>query len=162
MTSLEFAIRMEHDGEQYYKQQAELNKDNAMHVVFMLLAKDEANHARVLKEKFEQKDAQLKDNTVLKEANNVFVEIKNFLNTNSSDSTEQIAVYEEALKREKESIDLYEKLTKESKDETDKTLFKHLVNQEKDHYNIFDNLITMVRRPEDWIESAEFGLREQY
>jgi len=162
MTSLEFAIAMENDGEQYYKKQAELNKDNAMHVVFLLLAKDEANHARVLKEKFEKKESQLKNNTVLKEANNVFVEIKNFLNTHSSESQEQITVYEEALKREKESIVLYEKLTKESKDDADRDLFKHLVEQEKDHYNIFDNLITMVRRPEDWIESAEFGLREEY
>ena len=49
MNSIEFAINMELDGVKYYTEQAEINKDNSLNTVFLLLAKDEGNHARILK-----------------------------------------------------------------------------------------------------------------
>ena len=48
MNILEMAISMEHDLEKYYYEQAELNKDNGLHVTFSLLAKEEENHVRIL------------------------------------------------------------------------------------------------------------------
>ena len=56
MTSLEFAINLEIEGEKYYRKQAELNKDNYLKVVFELLAKDEKKHA----EKFLEEGSKLK------------------------------------------------------------------------------------------------------
>jgi len=41
MNPLEYAIKMELDGVQYYNKQAELNKDNELYNVFKEMAKDE-------------------------------------------------------------------------------------------------------------------------
>jgi rubrerythrin len=44
----------------------------------------------------------------------------------------------------------------------EKRLFEFLVEQEKLHYNMFQDLIEHVIKAEQWVESAEFGLREDY
>ena len=49
MELLELAISMELDLEKSYQDQADLNKDNSLNVVFTMLAKEEKNHANILK-----------------------------------------------------------------------------------------------------------------
>ena len=51
MNNFEFAIKREIDGENYYLEQAEANKGNALSTVFLSLAKDEENHAVFLENK---------------------------------------------------------------------------------------------------------------
>ena len=51
-------------------------------------------------------------------------------------------------------------LTKE--EEEDKKMFLFLIEQEKKHRLLFDELITMLLKPDEWVESAEFGIREEY
>ena len=73
-----------------------------------------------------------------------------------------IDAYKLALAKEKESIDLYEKMGAEADSAGEKRLFEFLVEQEKLHYNMFQDLIEHVIKAEQWVESAEFGLREDY
>ena len=44
----------------------------------------------------------------------------------------------------------------------DKKLLLFLVKQEQSHYDLFENLETLLERPTSWVESAEFGNREEY
>ena len=74
----------------------------------------------------------------------------------------QLEVYEVALDMEQKSIDLYQEMLAEAKDEQTEQLMKFLVKQEQDHYTLFDELVTLLRRPKDWVEEAEFGNREEY
>jgi len=72
MNSYKFAINMELDGEKFYKEQAEINKDNSLKIVFLLLAKDEENHARILQNKLNELSFELPDNNTLSQSKNVF------------------------------------------------------------------------------------------
>ena len=36
------------------------------------------------------------------------------------------------------------------------------MKQEKAHYKIFDEIIQHLLRAEEWVEDAEFGVRETY
>lgn len=36
------------------------------------------------------------------------------------------------------------------------------MKQEEEHYEIIDQLVTLLSRSEEWVESAEFGLRKEY
>lgn len=161
MNSLEFAINMELDGQKYYLEQAENNKDNSLKTVFLLLAKDEGCHADMIKKELAETTYELTDNRILAETNNVFKGVGDFKNS-FKEIPNQIDVYRMALKREQESIDLYKKFLNDAVDESSKKLFTFLVKQEENHYRIFDNLITLVERPEEWVEDAEFGTREEY
>jgi len=157
MNNLEFAINMEHDGEKFYKRQAEKNKDNSLNTVFLLLEKDEAHHAQILQNKFNE----LTDNNTLSQVNNVFKESKGFI-SEFEKIPNQLDAYKFALEIERKSIDLYTSFLSESTDDQSKELFEFLIKQEKDHYTIFEELILLIERPEEWVENAEFGIREEY
>jgi rubrerythrin len=161
MNSLEFAIKMELDGEKYYKEQAEINKENSLNTVFLLLAKDEAIHAEILKSKFNGTSYALTENDTLAESKNIFQGIGDFKNKIKCEPN-QLDLYREALDKEKHSIDLYEKLLSEAVDENEKALYEYLIKQEKEHFVILEEFVLRVNRPDEWIESAEFGVRQDY
>ncbi|MEO1816556.1 MAG: ferritin family protein [Acetobacterium sp.] len=161
MNSIEFAIKMELDGEKYYREQAENNQDNPLNIIFVFLADDEKGHAALLQNELKKISYDLADNQTLAETNNVFKERGDFKNKFEK-IPNQLDVYRMALQMEKDSIELYQKFFTESTDEQTKKLFGYLVKQEENHFKIFDNLITLVERPEEWVEDAEFGVREEY
>lgn len=67
-----------------------------------------------------------------------------------------------ALDKEKQSIDLYNEFLSEATDDIDKQLFSYLMRQEMDHLTIIEDMVMFVNHPEEWVESAEFGIREEY
>jgi len=161
MNSLEFAINMELEGEQYYIQQAETNKNNGLHSVFLLLANDEKNHANILRDKSKDLPYELKESSTLKTSKSIFQELgqgKNEL----KDSSAQIEVYRSALETERRSIDLYKEFLTNAGEEKEKELFHFLIQQEEEHYTIIEEIILLLLRPEEWVESAEFGMRKDY
>jgi rubrerythrin len=161
MNTVEFAIKMEHDGEKYYRGLAEENKDNSLNAVFLLLADDEKDHAALLKKELDKVNYELGDNEALANTDNVFKNKGDF-KKRFKEIPVQLDAYRMALQMEKDSIELYEKLFEESTEAQIKKLFGYLVKQEENHYDIFANLITLVERPEEWVEDAEFGIREDY
>jgi len=161
MNILEFAIQMEHEGEKYYTEQAEINKNNVLSTVFLMLANDEKIHAKVLQNKANKQPYTLKQNETLSEAKNVFSDIAS-VKIGIKQIPNQLGVYRLALENEKASIALYRKYLFAATDEESKKLFEALMKQEESHFKIIDQLVSLISRPEEWVESAEFGLREQY
>ena len=97
---------------------------------------------------------------LLSETKNLFKGIKDFKNE-IKQTPEQLDLYRVALEKEKESIDLYEKLLSEATDDKSKDLFKFLIEQEKDHYITLEELVSQLNKCNDWVESAEFGIRPE-
>lgn len=160
MNVLEFAINMELEGEKYYNKQAENNNDNGLKNIFLMLAKDENDHAKILQNKSNNLPYELNNNETLSEAKNLFKGIKDLKNE-IKQTPEQLDLYRAALEKEKESIHLYEKLLSEANDDKSRDLFKFLINQEKDHYTTLDELVSQLNKCNDWVESAEFGVRSE-
>ncbi len=158
MQLLNFAIEMEEQGMQYYREQAEKNRENSLYIVFNRLAEDEKHHAALIKNKLNHLPYQ-PEGSVMSTAKNIFDGLPNF-KVNAKSNPEQLDVYRMALEMEKQSIDLYKKLLSKSKD--DKDLFEFLIAQEERHYEIMELLVKLVGRPNEWVESAEFGIREDY
>jgi len=89
----------------------------------------------------------------------VFKNLKNF---HKEHTTKQLDVYRLASSQEEKSIDLYNDMLSKSLDIKDKELFTFLISQEKEHLSLFEELVAMLMRPEEWVENAEFGEREEY
>lgn len=161
MSILEFAVNMELEGEKYYTEQADLNKGNSLETVFLMLAKDENMHAKVLQNKTNKLTYDLIPNETLSVAKNVFSDlaaVKDGIKQNPN----QLDVYRLALENEKQSIALYQKYLSEATDDNTKKLFEYLIEQEEDHYTIIDQLVSLISHSEEWVENAEFGLRKEY
>lgn len=161
MNNLEFAIDMELDGEKYYLEQANKNRGNSLAQLFLMLAKDESHHAKVLRDRLSEQAYVLEDEDILVKSRNVFEGIKDFKHE-LKEVPNQLDVYRAALKMEQRSIDLYEELLRAVTDDTAKRLFEYLAKQEQDHFTVLEELVIHVGRPEEWVESAEFGRRKEY
>jgi len=161
MNSFEFAINMELDGEKYYIEQAKINKENSLNTVFIMLAKDEENHAKIFQNKLKELSYELKDNNTLSEFKDVFKGIGDFKNQIKK-IPNQLDLYRGALEKEKQSIELYKKLLSEATDDKEKKLFEYLIKQEEDHFAILEELVLLINRSEEWVESAEFGIRKEF
>lgn len=161
MNNVEFAIQMEIDGQKYYLEQAEKNKGTALEKVFVMLAKDEEKHEALVRNYAKAVEYDLSEENAITEFNNVFKSAEDF-KTELKGMPEQIDAYRMALGKEKESIELYQKMKEEAADDKDKGLFDYLIKQEEYHFTIFDNLVQHLRIAEEWVEDAEFGKRETY
>ncbi|MGB4660088.1 MAG: ferritin family protein [Mobilitalea sp.] len=159
MKTLDFAINMEQEGYKYYAEQAEFNKDNELQKVFQVLSKSEKEHAALLQKRKKQEAFDLNAKFELPEIKNVFKSLKNF---RKEHTTKQLDVYKLASSQEEKSIDLYNDMLSKSSDDKDKELFTFLIKQEKEHLILFEELVAMLMRPEEWVENAEFGEREEY
>ena len=161
MNTLDFAINMEHDGEKYYREQAEINKNNSLYVVCNMLAGDEKIHAQILEDKQNEMPYELKDSEILKKTKNIFKDAT-AIKVQEKTNVTQLDFYRIAAGMEKESIDLYEQFLDKATTSVEKELFEFLILQEKYHYEVLEELSLLLNRPVEWVESAEFGVREEY
>ena len=161
MSILAFAIQMEVDGEQYYLSQAEINKGTSLYRAFILLAEAEKKHADLLRKKYIASDSLINDNLPATESISLFSGKADYMR-DAAVVPGQLEVYAVACDMEQKGIDLYREMLTETKDEPTRQLIEFLIKQEQDHYAFFDELITLLRRPRDWVEDAEFGPRKEY
>jgi len=161
MNILEVAIAMEVDLEKYYLKQAKLNEGNPLSKVFIMLAKDEKEHADILRSKSKELSYDLKSNETLVESKKIFKGMEDF-KMEIKELPSQLDSFRMALEMEQKSIDAYQKILTETKDEKARDLFKFLIKQEKEHFKIIEQLVIHLTRPEEWVEDAEFGVRGEY
>lgn len=161
MDALRFALDMELDGERYYSRQAEQYAATPLKTVFELLAKDELKHAEIIRGKMDGAAYALKSDDRLSDRESLFSGLKDYKPL-AADNPDQARLYHEAVALEQRSIDLYNDLRIEAADDQMKTLFDFLIREESMHRQILEDMYRFVNRPNEWVESAEFGLREEY
>ncbi|MPM23630.1 hypothetical protein SDC9_70104 [bioreactor metagenome] len=160
MNTLDYAIEMESDGEKYYEEQAKLNENSSVKTVCLILARDEGIHAQILQNKMNKHEYKLIDTESYTKIKSIFKNAKNF-KSEIRDTPTQLEFYRTALEKEKQSIDLYTDLLANAADIKESDLFKYLIEQETRHFSLLDEMVAMLRHAEEWVESAEFGLRKE-
>lgn len=118
MNTLEYAIKMEYDGEKYYREKAELNKENGLYIVCTLLAEEEKKHARILEKKREQLVYDLPASDFLKDAKNVYTGLKG-IKVEGTNYPSQLDFYRIVSEMEQKSVDLYQTLLADAENEED-------------------------------------------
>lgn len=160
MNSLDYAIQMEADGAGYYRDQAKLNAGTTLERIFNMLASEEERHESLLKDIAANVFSTLPASE-LSVKENLFTDLGQ-MKDEIRDNLTQLEIYQFARAMEEKSITLYAELLKEAKDEKEKALLMFIEKQEQVHADILDELVVRIGRPEEWVESAEFGPREEY
>lgn len=161
METLDLALSLEFDLEKYYTEQAEKNKDNSLAVVFNMLADEERKHVEILLGKADLLDVNVEDKNILKEARDLFWKMADF-KSDIKELPDQLDSYRMALEMEEKSLKFYRSLQEAAEDSKAKETYQYLIKQEDIHCIIMEELVKLTTRPEEWVESAEFGLREDY
>ncbi len=160
MNILEYAMQMEKDGEEFYRDLAQKVKNTGIRNILTMLADEEARHYQVLAD-IEQGSAEVPETDILNHAKNVFAEMKDTGRTLHLDEA-QIDLYREAQAIEQRSIDFYTEKAAVVGQDAQKQLLTRLAQEEKKHYFLLENIIDFVSRPTTWLENAEFCHLEQY
>ncbi|MFA5341282.1 MAG: ferritin family protein, partial [Clostridia bacterium] len=131
MNNLQFAIKMEYDGEKFYRQQAKLNKDNGLAIVCLMLAEDEKNHAKLLENKMNNIEYDLSP-SALSDQKTIFENLKG-LSVEEKQNLSQLDFYRIAADMEKQSIKLYKKYLDASPGKRSQEIYGYLIKQEQLH-----------------------------
>lgn len=161
MDVFDFALKMELDGEQYYRDMAANVQYDELKKALLSLADDEKRHYKIIKRAKEQAAFLVEEDSSLEKQPNIFSIHKDneFL---AQLKSEQVDVYRAALVKEKESVELYKKLQADSEKESFKNIFKKLMQEEERHAEQIEHIIDMLNNVNDWVESAEFNHKDIY
>jgi len=162
MNIYKYAMKMEKDSENYYRELANKTDDAGLQNILKMLAKDEVKHYNII-EKMMKTDAsaELAETNILKNAKNIFIKIKG-KNLVFDFDLPQINFYRKAQEIEEKSHQHYLEMSDKVEDKTQKSLLLKLAEEEKKHMFLLENLVEFVSRPETWIENAEFNHLDDY
>jgi len=159
VSTIDDAIRLENQAEANYRKAAQETLDPGVREILTLLADEEAQHAESLAAlemvPFEGPD--LLD-SARKWIRGVVEGGASRLSTEAS----LLDVLRRAMTIEQTTEAFYRDHQNRSQDEPTKELFRQLAEAERNHYHFVSSLVEYYDRPNEWVESAEFGLRDEY
>ena len=159
MELFDVAIKMETEGAAFYRDLARKTSSEGFRNIFTMLAEDEDRH----KATFEAMKANTSVPASTSDASVRATEIfKQFSKEDFLAEENQLSLYEEALEIELKSIEFYSEQHEAVTDVKQKRALAKIIEEERRHYDLLDDIIVMVERPDSWVEHAEFGVREEY
>jgi len=161
MDIFEYAMQMETDGENFYREVARQSPNRSIKTILTMLADEEVRHYNTIEKMKSAKPAQLAEGSVLTDAKNVFAQLKES-GEKITFETNQIRLYKKALDIEAKSRDFYNEKAGEVSDKNAKELFLRLAQEEQKHYVLVENIIDFLSRPDSWLENAEFYHLDEY
>jgi rubrerythrin len=160
MDIFEFAMKMEKDGENYYRELATKTVNRGLGNIFTMLANAEVIHYNVFKKMKEHEKIEAAPAAILSGVKNVFEKMKEENDTNVNMA--ETEWYKKAQEIEKASRDFYLKEAGEVERADQKETFLRIAEEEKRHYLILEKIIDFVSRPQTWLENAEWYHLEEY
>jgi rubrerythrin len=161
MNIYEFAMKMEMEGEAYYRDLASRTRIPALQKILGFLAEDEVTHYNIVKRIRDHLPAELTETHVLTNAKNVFAELKEKDNNFDLNGSE-ISLYKKAVEIENKSEDFYREKAKEVEKPETKALLLKIASQERYHGYLVENMIVFLLRPQLWVENGEFNHLDEY
>lgn len=168
MDFFDLALQLEADSEKYYREQARKTKYHNLKTVMEALADDERRHYKIVEALREQNYKDLGGEISLGEESALFLSYKDDAAALRKEISieklkeEQIDVYRLALVKEQESVDLYQKMSDQAKNQEEKLVLDKLIKEEEGHVAVFDSIVDMLNHVNDWVESAEFNNKDNY
>lgn len=155
MNAYEYALKVENDGEKYYRELAERSPHQGLKTVFNILADEELKHIKVIEDmmKYSNLDASKLD--IALDTRTIYETLNNNKESVNFDKDE-VAFYEEAVAREDGAEKFYLEKAQEADTKNEKEIFLKLAAEEKKHVEILHNILEFIQEPQGLIAAAEF------
>ena len=160
MDIYEYAMQMEKDGENFYRELAAKARNAGTRNILTRLANAEVKHYRLFADMKKHETTQPADLAYLAEIKNIFVEMRENKEPWSTNHT-QVDLYRKAQELEKKTRDFYREKAGVV-EASQKALFLKIADEEQKHFNILETIIDMVSRPQTWLENPEWYHLEEY
>ena len=164
MNIYEYAMQMEKDGEEFYRELAGNCKVKGIKTILTMLANEEAKHFKIIA-KLQKKAGKLPltETTILDGVKNIFTSMKEEKGELFFDASD-LEAYRKAMVIEEESRKFYSDKASEAGEEETRNILLRLAGEEEKHFRIMKNIAEFVARPEpgNWLENAEWHHLDEY
>lgn len=159
MNVLDFAMQMELDGKAHYEGLERDTPVAGLKKIFSILAADEQKHYDVVAAMKTGVTPEMADSTALEDAKHIFQTLK--IEESLLDELKtKLDVYRYAMKIEADSIQLYEDVARREKTGGNPAvvpLLVKIIEEEKKHYNIVENIHDLIAEYENFLVWHEFS-----
>lgn len=163
MEFFKLALEMEKITIENYRTLAEKCQSNeGVKNILLMLADDHEKHTNTLIAMQNKGHAEMPDSKAFREVSKLFANMQSEKNPFSCD-IDQVKLYEDArdlvLKKQRFYLDIVDNMdiSQESK-----ALVKQMAEEEEKQAEVLNHIIDMVRRPQTWLEDAEFHHLDEY
>ncbi len=159
MDIYEYAMQMEKDGENLYREAASRTANKGLKTILTMLADAEVKHYRLFQNMKNNDKVLITDTPILNDVRNIFIEMREKKQFEAGVS--EVELYKKAQGIEEQTRDFY--LAKAVEVVPDqKEIFLKIAQEEKRHYLILENIIRFVSQPDIWLENPEWYHLEDY
>ncbi|QDF28578.1 ferritin-like domain-containing protein [Halarcobacter anaerophilus] len=155
MNVYEYAMKVEKEGESYYRQMAEKAENSGLKRIFTMLADEEVKHYNIFRNMMKNEDMDLDKLDLITDTETIFKTLNEERDNVNLDS-EHIQYYKEAIDREDNSFDFYASKAKELENKKEKEIFLQIANEEKKHKRVLEEIVLYLEEPASWVACAEF------
>ncbi len=157
---IEQAIQLELTAEKTYREAARTSSDPNATRILNLLADEEKGHAKSLRDKRLSQVADAPD--IIQEARTWIRGVVEGGATAVSPDVDLLDVLRRAMTIEQRTESFYREHADSADDKPLRQVFADLADAERQHFLFVSSLVDYFNRPNEWVESAEFGQRDEY
>lgn len=161
MDALDFALRMEKDGEAFYRKLGAGASDPGLRSVLELLAEAEVSHSRAIEQMKARQPVPAGKSGFLGAARNVFQQMS-AQGKDRLGALGEVALYRKAVEIERQSVDFYSHQASKAGDRPGRTVLLWLAEEERKHIRVLEAILEMIERPAVWLENAEWNQLQEF
>jgi rubrerythrin len=158
MNAIELAIRMETDAINFYREASERTKHPVGKKMFLSVTEDEKRHLEMLSQIFKDINIQVEELNPMKNIKTIFESMKDDMMKRVEATKDELDAFKIAMQMEKEGVEFYKKAESEAQTEKERSLFKRLVKEEQQHYDIFANTYFFLSDTGSWFMWEEHSI----
>jgi rubrerythrin len=158
MNAIEIAVRMETDAINFYRKAAEGTKHSVGKKMFLTITEDEKRHLDMLSQILKGLNITMKDVSPMKNIKTIFEAMKDEMVQRVEATTDELEAFKIAMQMEKQGVEFYKKAVLEVQTEKEKSLFKRLIKEEQQHYDIFANTYFFLSDTGSWFMWEEHSI----
>ena len=158
MNALEMAMKMETDSIKFYTEAAEKTKYPAGKKMFQAITEDEKRHLEMIAQIIKGLNIAVKDVSPMKRVKTIFETMKDEMMEKVAATSDELEAFKIAMQMEQEGEAFYKKSLAAAKTEKEKALFTRLIEEERQHYQIFSNTYFFLSNTGSWFMWEEHSI----
>ncbi|HNX00963.1 MAG TPA: hypothetical protein PLE74_10095 [Candidatus Cloacimonadota bacterium] len=156
MNLIDEAVSLEITTEEFYRNLIDTCDYNPeIKKILIMLAEDTAIQITKLRQLNQYMRPEHRDSDFFLRAKEIFKAMQNRKNFGVC-SLDQMGVYEHVLENLQKTIAMYEDLIAQMDDERQNEILNIILQEKRKHVYLIDNIVELLRHPEQWVENGEF------
>ena len=160
MNVIEMAIKLEQEAVDFYTKCAEKTNNPVGKKMFLSIAEDEKHHISCAIHVKQKKEFTPAETRPMQDMKKIFEQNKDFMLERISSTTDELQALEMAMKMEEDAIKFYNNAAAQTPDPAEKAFFACLIQDEEEHFAIFQNTYSFLSDSGNWFMWDEQGIVE--